>query len=106
MSHTSTTTNDSDAKRWLIIGAHQAGASEKRVARISGLSKTAVRHIILNYQRTGTPCLPKREPKKGTAIIKKEKKGKRNIIFFIHLSHINNSFILLRIYLFIYLFFF
>jgi transposase len=63
---TSTSTKDaSDAKRWLIIGAHQAGASEKRVARISGLSKTAVRHIILNYQRTGNPCLPKREPKKG-----------------------------------------
>jgi transposase len=59
--------DSSEAKRWLIIGAHQAGASEKRVARISGLSKTAVRHIILNYQRTGNPCLPKREPKKGKA---------------------------------------
>ncbi|KAI8068703.1 hypothetical protein BC940DRAFT_237438 [Gongronella butleri] len=54
----------SDAKRWLIIGAYQAGASEKSVARIAGLSKTAVRNIILNYKRTGTPCLPKRESKK------------------------------------------
>lgn len=65
MTSNTTSKNASDAKRWLIIGAHQAGASEKRVARISGLSKTAVRHIILNYQRTGDPCLPKREPKKG-----------------------------------------
>ncbi|KAI8334666.1 hypothetical protein BC941DRAFT_431826 [Chlamydoabsidia padenii] len=64
MTSRTTSKDASDAKRWLIIGAHQAGASEKRVARISGLSKTAVRHIILNYQRTGDPCLPKREPKK------------------------------------------
>lgn len=64
--------DSSEAKRWLIIGAHQAGASEKRVARISGLSKTAVRHIILNYQRTGNPCLPKREPKKGTVELELE----------------------------------
>ncbi|KAI9361801.1 hypothetical protein BD770DRAFT_316997 [Pilaira anomala] len=53
-----------EAKRWLIIGAYQAGASEKHVARISGLSKTAVRNIILNYQRTGTPCIPKKIPNK------------------------------------------
>lgn len=54
-----------EAKRWLIIGAYQAGASEKHVARISGLSKTAVRNIILNYQRTGTPCIPKKIPNKS-----------------------------------------
>jgi hypothetical protein len=54
-----------ESKRWLIIGAHQAGATEKHIARISGLSKTAVRNIILNYQRTGTPSMPKRIPKKG-----------------------------------------
>ncbi|KAI8883444.1 hypothetical protein K501DRAFT_333348 [Backusella circina FSU 941] len=53
-----------ESKRWLIIGAHQAGATEKHIARISGLSKTAVRNIILNYQRTGTPCIPKQIPKK------------------------------------------
>lgn len=54
-----------EAKRWLIIGAHQAGASEKHVARISGLSRTAVRNIILNYQRTGTPNMPEKIPNKG-----------------------------------------
>ncbi|KAI7865605.1 hypothetical protein BDF14DRAFT_1699570, partial [Spinellus fusiger] len=48
------------AKRWLIVGAYQAGAHEKQVARIAGLSRTAVRHILLNYQRTGSPSLPKR----------------------------------------------
>ncbi|GAA5808039.1 hypothetical protein MFLAVUS_001421 [Mucor flavus] len=53
-----------EAKRWLIVGAYQAGATEKHVARISGLSKTAVRNIILNYQRTGTPCMPKKIPNK------------------------------------------
>lgn len=54
-----------EAKRWLIVGAFQAGATEKHVARISGLSKTAVRNIILNYQRTGTPCIPKKIPDKS-----------------------------------------
>lgn len=54
-----------EAKRWLIVGAYQAGASEKHVARISGLSKTAVRNIILNYQRTGTPSIPRKIPNKG-----------------------------------------
>ncbi|KAI7902161.1 uncharacterized protein BX663DRAFT_422566, partial [Cokeromyces recurvatus] len=53
-----------EAKRWLIIGAYEAGATEKHIARISGLSKTAVRNIILNYKRTGIPCLPKRIPNK------------------------------------------
>ncbi|KAI8084324.1 uncharacterized protein B0P05DRAFT_445533, partial [Gilbertella persicaria] len=53
-----------EAKRWLIVGAFQAGASEKHVARISGLSRTAVRNIILNYRRTGTPCIPKKIPNK------------------------------------------
>ncbi|KAI8340422.1 hypothetical protein BD560DRAFT_412390 [Blakeslea trispora] len=53
-----------EAKRWLIVGAFQAGASEKHIARISGLSRTAVRNIILNYRRTGIPCLPKKIPNK------------------------------------------
>ncbi|KAJ8659910.1 hypothetical protein O0I10_004503 [Lichtheimia ornata] len=52
--------NDSnEAKRWLVVGAFQAGASERTVARISGLSSTAVRQIYLNYRQTGIPSLPK-----------------------------------------------
>jgi transposase len=57
--------DSAEAKRWLIVGAYKAGASEKHVARISGLSTTAVRNIILNYKRTGTPCIPKKIPNKG-----------------------------------------
>ncbi|KAF7727920.1 hypothetical protein EC973_006919 [Apophysomyces ossiformis] len=56
-----TPSNDSsEAKRWLIIGAYKAGATEKHIARIAGLSKVAVRHILLNYRRTGSPSLPKK----------------------------------------------
>ncbi|ORE05027.1 hypothetical protein BCV72DRAFT_180531, partial [Rhizopus microsporus var. microsporus] len=52
------------AKRWMIIGAYQAGASERKIARLSGLSTTAVRHIILNYQQSGNPSIPKKVPKR------------------------------------------
>ncbi|KAI8388421.1 uncharacterized protein BYT42DRAFT_559998 [Radiomyces spectabilis] len=65
MTKTLPTQDSVEAKRWLIIGAYQAGASEKHVARIAGISRTAVRHIILNYQRTGSPSLPKQEPLKA-----------------------------------------
>ncbi|KAI9024994.1 hypothetical protein CLU79DRAFT_834122 [Phycomyces nitens] len=60
ISHSSRHSDPSEAKRWLIVGAYQAGAPEKQVARIAGLSRTAVRHIILNYQRTGSPSIPKK----------------------------------------------
>ncbi|KAL0089522.1 hypothetical protein J3Q64DRAFT_1729048 [Phycomyces blakesleeanus] len=60
ISHSSRSSDPSEAKRWLIVGAYQAGAPEKQVARIAGLSRTAVRHIILNYQRTGSPSIPKK----------------------------------------------
>ncbi|KAI9280652.1 hypothetical protein BY458DRAFT_417668, partial [Sporodiniella umbellata] len=55
---------DHQAKRWMIIGAHQAGATERKIARISGLSTTAVRQIILNHQLNGTPSIPKQIPKR------------------------------------------
>ncbi|KAG0742231.1 hypothetical protein G6F57_008609 [Rhizopus arrhizus] len=55
---------EQEAKRWMIIGAHQAGATERKIARISGLSTTAVRHILLNYQQNGTPSIPKQVPKR------------------------------------------
>lgn len=54
-----------EAKRWLIVGAYQAGASEKMIARISGLSRTAVRQIILNFRQTGNPSIPERIPRRG-----------------------------------------
>ena len=48
-----------DAKRWLIIGAYQAGASHKKIARMCGVNQPSVRRIILNFQKTGSPSLPK-----------------------------------------------
>lgn len=66
--HSITPHDPNEAKRWLIIGAYQAGASESRIARISGLSRTAVRRIILNYQRTEIPSLPQELPRSGKII--------------------------------------
>ncbi|GAN06700.1 hypothetical protein MAM1_0133d06188 [Mucor ambiguus] len=59
-----TARDTAEAKRWLIVGAYQAGATEKHVARIAGLSRTAVRNIMLNYKNTGKPCIPKKIPNK------------------------------------------
>ncbi|OBZ85378.1 hypothetical protein A0J61_06578 [Choanephora cucurbitarum] len=49
----------SDAKRWLVIGAYQAGANVKKIARLCGLNQSAVRRIILNFKRTGSPNMPR-----------------------------------------------
>lgn len=62
---TRTKETEDQAKRWMIIGAYQAGATERKIARISGLSTTAVRHIILNFQQNGTPSIPRQVPKRG-----------------------------------------
>lgn len=61
---TRTKETEDQAKRWMIIGAYQAGATERKIARISGLSTTAVRHIILNFQQNGTPSIPRQVPKR------------------------------------------
>ncbi|ORY92295.1 hypothetical protein BCR43DRAFT_498130 [Syncephalastrum racemosum] len=50
------------AKLWLIVGAYMAGATEKRVARLVGLNRQAVRRIYENYRQTGIPEQPKRIP--------------------------------------------
>ena len=51
--------DQSDAKRWLVIGAYQAGANVKKIARLCGLNQSAVRRIILNFKRTGSPHIPR-----------------------------------------------
>lgn len=51
-------TEKNDAKRWLIIGAHQAGATNGKIARMCGLNPASVRRIILNFQKTGSPSIP------------------------------------------------
>lgn len=60
-----TKTNKNDAKRWLIIGAHQAGATDKQIAKMCGISQPSVRRIILNFQTTGSPCISKALTRKG-----------------------------------------
>ncbi|KAI7906973.1 uncharacterized protein BX663DRAFT_494387 [Cokeromyces recurvatus] len=69
-----------EAKRWLIIGAYQAGASNRRIAKMCGISQQSVRRIILNFKRTGSPSIPKSPTKreKSKLIIEYDEHG--NII--------------------------
>jgi transposase len=52
-------------KRWLLVGAYQAGASEKKMAEMAQLPKATVRRILSNFQRTGVPALPPRTRRNG-----------------------------------------
>lgn len=61
-----TSIENNEAKRWLIIGAHQAGATDKKIARMCGVNQPSVRRIILNFQKTGSPSIPRKMSKKGT----------------------------------------
>ncbi|CEP11503.1 hypothetical protein [Parasitella parasitica] len=40
---------------WFIIGAHQAGATERQCSELSGLSKTVTHNIITNFKKLGSP---------------------------------------------------
>jgi hypothetical protein len=40
---------------WFVIGAHQAGATERQCAALSGLSKTVIHNIITNFKKMGSP---------------------------------------------------
>lgn len=40
---------------WFVIGAHQAGATERQCSELSGLSKTITHNIITNFKRMGSP---------------------------------------------------
>lgn len=40
---------------WFVIGAHQAGASERQCSELSGLSKTVTHNIIRNFKKLGSP---------------------------------------------------
>lgn len=40
---------------WFIIGAHQAGATERQCSELSGLSKTVTHNIIHNFKKLGSP---------------------------------------------------
>jgi transposase len=60
-----TSTDKRDARRWLIIGAYQAGATTKEMSRMSGVTQSSVRRIVLNFQKTGSPTIPKGLTKRG-----------------------------------------
>lgn len=45
----------SEEECWFIIGAHQAGASERYCSELSGLSKTITHNIIQNFKKLGSP---------------------------------------------------
>lgn len=40
---------------WFVIGAHQAGATERECSDLSGLSKTITHNIINNFKKQGSP---------------------------------------------------
>ena len=40
---------------WFVIGAHQAGATERECSELSGLSKTVTHNIITNFKKLGSP---------------------------------------------------
>lgn len=63
-----TSIENNEAKRWLIIGAHQAGASDKKIARMCGINQPSVRRIILNFQKTGSPSIPRKLSQKGVCV--------------------------------------
>jgi hypothetical protein len=44
-------------KKWILVGAQQAGASPKRMAEIASLPKGTVRRILSNFSRTGIPSM-------------------------------------------------
>lgn len=64
-----TSIENNEAKRWLIIGAHQAGATDKKIARMCGVNQPSVRRIILNFQKTGSPSIPRKMSKKGATCL-------------------------------------
>ncbi|KAG0169154.1 hypothetical protein DFQ28_003177 [Apophysomyces sp. BC1034] len=45
----------SESDCWLVIGAHQAGATERQCAELSGLPKTTAHNIIRNFKKLGSP---------------------------------------------------
>lgn len=44
-----------ESECWLVIGAHQAGATEGRCAEIAGLPRSAAHKIISNFKKLGSP---------------------------------------------------
>jgi hypothetical protein len=45
----------SEADCWFVIGAYQAGATEKECSDLSGLSRSSAHSIISNFKKLGSP---------------------------------------------------
>ncbi|KAF7722420.1 hypothetical protein EC973_003159 [Apophysomyces ossiformis] len=45
----------SESDCWFVIGAHQAGATERQCAELSGLPKTTAHNIIRDFKKLGSP---------------------------------------------------
>ncbi|KAI7868995.1 hypothetical protein BDF14DRAFT_1723498 [Spinellus fusiger] len=45
----------SEADCWFIIGAHQAGATERQCADMSGIPKSTTHTILANFRKLGSP---------------------------------------------------
>ncbi|RCH98694.1 hypothetical protein CU098_011232 [Rhizopus stolonifer] len=43
------------AKRWYMVGAYQAGATEKAISDMVGLSPASVHNVITQFKKTGSP---------------------------------------------------
>jgi transposase len=43
------------AKRWFIVGAYQAGATDKVISDMVGLSTASVHNVITQFKKTGSP---------------------------------------------------
>ncbi|KAI9020148.1 hypothetical protein CLU79DRAFT_755911 [Phycomyces nitens] len=45
----------SEADCWFVIGAHQAGATERECSELSGLPKSTTHNIIKDFKKLGSP---------------------------------------------------
>lgn len=71
---------------WFVIGAHQAGATERQCSELSGLSKTVTHNIISNFKKLGSPHASKLSV---NALLNNSAGKKKEIerIVKIHLAH-------------------
>jgi transposase len=44
-----------EAKRWFAVGAYQAGATDKVISDMIGLSTASIHNIITQFKKTGSP---------------------------------------------------
>lgn len=78
---TKTSTEKRDARRWLIIGAYLAGATTKEISLMSGVTQSSVRRVVYNFQKTGSPTIPKGLKNRGRPSNFVHRNGLFNLIY-------------------------